>query len=121
MNQITYRNQAGYRLPNLLPPQEQETTLGKYASLRRQYLRQHQRIVFTNLLTSGKLTEHLAQIDRTAKERVEQITRQMAQAQGVTEQMKAQDQMKWVGMMNNIRQAAEETVLRELIYAPMSR
>ena len=121
MNEITYRNEAGFRLPNLLPPQEAETPLGKYASLRRQYLQQHQRVVYTTLLTSGKLTEHLAEIEQAAKRRVEQITREMAREQGVDESMKAKDQMQWVGLMNNIRQAAEESVLTELICQPMSR
>ena len=73
--------------------------------------------MFTNLLISGKLTEHLQEIEQAARSRVEQITEQMAKAEGVTEQMKAADQMKWVGLMNSIRKAAEETVLEELIYS----
>lgn len=116
MNGITYRTQDGYRIPNLLPPQEIEVTLGKYGLLRRKFLKEHRRVLFTNLLTSGKLTEHLLEIEQAAKSRVEQITEQMAKAEGVTEQMKADDQMKWVGLMNSIRQAAEESVLAELIY-----
>ena len=117
MNGITYRTQDGYRLPNLLPPQEPEVTIGKYGLLRRRFLQEHRRVMFTNLLTSGKLTEHLQEIEQTAQHRMEQITEQMAKAEGVTEQMKATDQMKWVGLMNSIRQAAEETVLAELIYS----
>ena len=115
MNGITYRTQDGYRIPNLLPPQEIEVTIGKYGLLRRRFLQEHRRVMFTNLLTSGRLTEHLLEIDQAARSRVEQITEQMAKAEGVTEQMKAVDQMKWVGLMNSIRQAAEETVLAELI------
>jgi len=117
MNGITYRTQDGYRLPNLLPPQEPEVTIGKYGLLRRRFLKEHRRVMFTNLLTSGKLTEHLLEIEQTARSRVDQITEQMAKDEGVTEQMKATDQMKWVGLMNSIRQAAEETVLEELIYS----
>jgi hypothetical protein len=117
MNGITYRTQDGYRLPNLLPPQEPEVTIGKYGLLRRKFLKEHRRVMFTNLLTSGRLTEHLLEIEQTARSRVEQITEQMARTEGVTEQMKAADQMKWVGLMNSIRQAAEETVLEELIYS----
>lgn len=117
MNGITYRMQDGYRIPNLLPPQEIEVTLGKYGLLRRRFLKEHRRVMFTNLLTSGRLTEHLMEIEQTARRRVEQITEQMAKAEGVTEQLKATDQMKWVGLMNSIRQAAEETVLAELIYS----
>ena len=116
MNGITYRMENGYRLPNLLPPQEPEVQLGKYALMRRDFLEKHRRIVFTNLFTSGKLTSHLAEIDRTARSRMKQITEEMAKAEGVTEELKATDQMKWVGLMNSIRQSAEETVLRELIF-----
>lgn len=116
MNELTYTMQGEYRLPNLLPPQEPEVTLGKYGLMRRRYLRQHRRVTYTNLLTSGKLTEHLLEIEQLARSRMEQITAQMARAEGVTEELKATDQMKWVGLMNNIRQAAEETVLTELIY-----
>ena len=116
MNELTYTMQGDYRLPNLLPPQEPEVTLGKYGLMRRRYLRQHRRVTYTNLLTSGKLTEHLLEIEQTARFRMDQITAQMARAEGVTEELKATDQMKWVGLMNNIRQAAEETVLTELIY-----
>ena len=117
MNGITYTMRDGYRLPDLLPPQEAEVTIGKYGLLRRKFLQKHRRVMFTNLLTSGRLTEHLLETEQTARNRVEQITEQMAQAEGVTEQMKATDQMKWVGLMNSIRQAAEETVLAELIYS----
>lgn len=117
MNGITYRTQDGYRIPNLLPPQEIEVTLGKYGLLRRRFLKEHRRVMFTNLLTSGRLTEHLLEIEQAARSRVEQITEQLAKAEGVTEQLKASDQMKWVGLMNSIRQAAEETVLAELIYS----
>ena len=116
MNELTYTMQGEYRLPNLLPPQEPEVTLGKYGLMRRRYLRQHRRVTYTNLLTSGKLTEHLLEIEQAARSRMEQITAQMAKAEGVTEELKATDQMKWVGLMIGIRQAAEETVLTELIY-----
>ena len=114
--ELTYTMKNGYRLPNLLPPQEPEVHLGKYALLRRRYLQQNRKVRFTNLLTSGKLNEHLAEIDRTAKERMEQLVTEMARTEGVTEELKAADPMKWVGLMNNLRNAAEETVLAELIY-----
>ena len=105
------------RLPAVLPPQEPETALGKYGLLRRRYLKEHRKVLFTNLLTSGRLNEHLAEIDRTARQRVEQTVTAMAQAEGVTEELKAADPMKWVGLMNNLRNAAEGTVLAELIYS----
>ena len=116
MSQITYRTEQGYRLPNLLPPQEPEITLGRYGLLRRSFLEQHRRVVFTNLLTSGTLNAHLSEIEETARRRKEALVTELARRQGVTEEMKAADQMKWVGLMNSIRSAAEETVLNELIY-----
>lgn len=114
---MEYTMRNAYRLPNLLPPQEPEIHLGKYALLRRKYLKQHRRVTYTNLLTSGKLNQHLMEIEQTANSRLEQLTRQMAQTEGVTESLKAENQMKWVGLMNSIRQAAEEMVLKELIYS----
>ena len=85
--------------------------------LRRRFLKQHRRVTYTNLLTSGKLNQHLAETEEAAWRRMEAITAQMAREQGVTEELKEQDQMKWLGLTNSIRQAAEETVLNELIYS----
>jgi len=115
--ELTYTMKDGYRLPDLLPPQEPETALGKYGLLRRRYLKEHRKVLFTNLLTSGKLNEHLSEIERTAKKRMEQLVTEMARTEGVTEKLKAADPMKWVGLMNNLRNAAEETVLAELTYS----
>ncbi|MDR0819880.1 MAG: TnpV protein [Oscillospiraceae bacterium] len=114
--ELTYRMSGEYRVPNLTVPEETETALGKYALLRKRYLKENRRILFANLLTAGKLTEHLTETERTATERLEQIISRTAAAQGVTEDLKASDQMKWVGMMNNIKASAEETILDELIY-----
>ena len=111
-------HQAGdYNLPNLLPPQEEPVPHGKYALLRKKFLKEHRRVTYTNLLTSGRLSSHLAEIQQTAQRRMEEIVAQMAKAEGVTEELKASDQMKWVGLMNNIQNAAEEMVLAELIYS----
>jgi len=85
--------------------------------LRYRYLKQNRRVLYSQLLTSGKLGTHLAEIDNSANDMMELLVNQMAEEQGVTEQLKANDQMKWVGMMNNIRSAAEEIVLNDLIYA----
>ena len=115
--EITYRTQEGFQIPNLLMPQEQEVHLGKYAELRREYLMKHRRVLYTNLKTSCKLTEHLTEIEQTASRMVAQPVRQMAQAEGVTEALKASDPMRWTGLMNNFRHSAEETVLSDLIYA----
>lgn len=116
MTEITYTRQGDYNLPNLLPPQEEPVPYGKYALLRKKFLKEHRRVTYTNLLTSGRLSSHLAEIQQTAQRRMEEIVAQMARSQGVTEELKASDQMKWVQMMNNLQNAAEETVLAELIY-----
>ena len=115
--ELTYTNQGDYRLPNLAVPEQPQVSLGKYALLRRSYLKEHHRILFTNLLTSGKLTEHLMEIEEAAQNRMEQIVKAMAAQEGVTEELKARDPMKWVQLMNNLRNAAEETILTELIYS----
>ena len=111
-------HQAG-RLQSAEPsaPQEEPVPHGKYALLRKKFLKEHRRVTYTNLLTSGKLNSHLAEIQQTAQRRMEEIVAQMAKAEGVTEELKASDQMKWVQMMNNLQNAAEETVLAELIYS----
>ena len=117
MTAITYSKQGDYLLPNLLPPQAPTIPLGKYASMRSRYLKEHRKGTYMNLMTSGRLNHHLQEIEQTAKTRIEQMVSQMAQANGVTEELKATDQMKWVGLMNSIKAAAEEQVLKELIYA----
>ena len=121
MEALTYRMEGDYRVPNLTvpeePPEAARLVCGKYALLRKKYLKQHRRILYMNLLTSGKLNEHLMEIEQTANERMEQLTAQMAAAQGVDERMKAENQMQWVGLMNNIRHSVEETMLNDLIYA----
>ena len=114
--ELTYRTQGDYRVPNLLLPQEPNVMLGKYAILRRNYLKQHRRVLYINLKTTCRLTEHLAEIEQQATAMVAQMTAQMAKTEGVTEQMKASNPMRWAGLMNNFRHSAEETVLNELIY-----
>ena len=112
--ELTYTMQGDYLLPDLTVPES--PTLGKYGMLRRSYLKDHRDGIYTGMLLTGKLNAHLTEIDRQATEMMERLTAQMAKAQGVTESLKASDQMKWVQMMNNIQNAAEETVLAELIY-----
>ena len=116
MNGLTYTMQGDYSLPSLLPPQEPEVTLGKYALMRRRFLKQNRRVTYTNLLTTGRLNRHLMEIEETARTRIEQMLAQMAKTEGVTEELKAADPMKWTGLMNNLKHSAEETVLAELIY-----
>ena len=117
MTEITYSRQGSYNLPNLLPPQEPEVALGKYALLRRKFLKENRRITYTNLLTSGKLNSHLAEIEQTALSRMDQVVAQMAKTEGVTEELKARDPMTWVGLMNTCKAQAEEILLTELIYS----
>jgi hypothetical protein len=116
-NALTYRTEGDYLVPNLTVPEEPPVILGKYALLRKKYLKQNRRVLYLNLLTAGTLNEHLAEIERTAMERLELTTFRMAQSEGVDENLKARDQMTWVGLMNNIRQSVEETILNDLIYA----
>ena len=117
MEAITYSQVDGYRLPDLTLPDEPEVTLGKYGLMRRAYLKNHRKGLFARLLMNGGLNPHLTETEQTARERMELMTKQMAAAQGVTEELKESDQMQWVGLMNNIRQAAEEVILNELVYS----
>lgn len=113
--ELTYRQEGDYLLPNLTVPESPK--IGKYGMLRRDFLRRHRNPVYTGMLLSGKLNRHLEEIDRQATEMMERLTTEMAKAEGVTESLKASDQMAWVQRMNNIQQRAEETVLAELIYS----
>ena len=113
--EITYTNHEGFCLPDLTLPRKEDATFGRYGHLRLKYLKEHRRVLYINLLTSGELTQHLSEIDRQAREMMELLVRQMAQAQGITEQLKAEDQMAWVGAMNSIRSAAEEAVIHSLL------
>ena len=115
--EVTYRMQNGYQVPNLMMPSVPEVHLGKYAELRRQYLMQHRRVLYTNLKTSGQLAAHLAEIEETAQRMVTQAMAQMAKAEGVTEELKAADPQRWTGLMNNLKHSAEEAVLNDLIYS----
>ena len=117
MAEITYTRQGDYNLPNLLPPQEPEAPSGKYALLRKKFLKEHRRITYTNLLTSGQLSSHLAEIEQTAQRQMEQMVTQMAKENGVTEELKERDPMKWVGLMNTLKAQAEETILTELVFS----
>ena len=106
----------GMYYPNLELPEEETPRYGKYGRMRHTYLREHKKAYYTTLLFGGKLVAHLNEIDDAANTQMELITKQRAKSQGVTEALKAKDQMAWVEAMNNIRNAAEEVVLSELIY-----
>ena len=115
MQELTYHWEGDYLIPDLEAPEAPK--IGKYGTLRHKYLRSRHRGIFDGMLLEGSLNPHLEQIDRQANEMMERLTAQMAQAEGVTEALKAKDQMAWVKAMNSIKNRAEEIVLNDLIYA----
>ena len=114
-NGLSYTLCGDYYLPDLVL-NEEKPTYGKYGMLRKQFLKEHRPARYQYLLLCGKLTEHLNQIDQEAREQVEMLTEQMLKKQGVNDNLKRQDQMMWVRLMNNIKASAEEMVLREILY-----
>ena len=111
---MSYTLHGDYYLPDLVL-NEEEPTYGKYGMLRKQFLKEHRSARYQYMLLTGKLNEHLNQIDQEVREQVETLMEQMIEKQGVTEELKAQDQMKWVRLMNNIKASAEEIVLKNLV------
>ncbi len=114
---IMYHHNGDYLLPDMGLNETDKTPLNKYGRMRLRYLQEHRPGLYTRLILSGKLYEDLLNIQKAAQDRVEMITDKMAKAQNISEGMKAQDQMAWVGAMNMIRLQAEEIVLQELIYS----
>ena len=112
----TYTQVGDYLLPNLTIDESEQQPIGKYGRMRKRYLKEHRPVLYTKLLTTGRLDQHLAEIDETCEERMELLTSQMAKQEGVTEALKAADQMEWVRRMNSIWSRAEEFVSQELIY-----
>lgn len=113
---ITYSQCGDYLIPNLVLPEAEQQPIGKYGRMRKRYLRDHRPVLYSNLLLSGKLYEHLAEIDRACEDRLDLIIRQMKTQENVTEKLKADDQMAWVTAMNSIQNRAEEIILSELVY-----
>ena len=113
-NGMSYTLHGDYYLPDLVL-REEEPIYGKYGMLRKQFLKEHRSARYQYMLLTGKLNEHLNQIDQEVREQVETLMEQMIEKQGVTEELKAQDQMKWVRLMNNIKASAEEIVLKNLV------
>lgn len=112
----TYRQEGDYLIPNLLPPKGSDISLGKYGRLRRSFLKEHHRGIYTSMLLNGSLWTHLHEIDKSCTEQMERIVSQIAKQENVTEALKAADQMEWVRRMNNIRNRAEEIVLADIVY-----
>lgn len=113
---ITYEKCGDYLIPNLIPDPEPEGELRKFGLMRKSYLENHRRGIYSGLLLSGKLKEHLLMIQEQAEEMFDLLVEQMAKQEGVTELLKAQDQMLWLRKTNNIRNTAEEIVLNEIVY-----
>jgi hypothetical protein len=112
----TYTRFGDVLLPNLTLEETDSKPLGKYGRMRKRYLKEHRPVIYSAMLLNDELYEHLSEIDQACEERMELLTRQLAKQEGVTEALKAADQMEWVRRMNNIRSCAEEIVLNELVY-----
>ena len=117
MSSLTYRQNGDYQIPNLSLSDRSQQPLGKYGRLRKAYLKEHRPILWNSMILSETLYPHLREIDQTANQRLDQILTELKKSAGVTEELKANDPMKWVGLMNTLKAQAEEIILAELIYA----
>ena len=113
---VTYTTVGNFQVPNLVLDPAPDVSIGKYGRMRKRFLEQRHDGTLTALVLSGKLTDHLLEIDRTARDQLEATVSQLAAAEGVTERLKAADQMEWLRRMNTIRARAEEIVIREVVY-----
>ena len=116
-NNLTYTQNGDYLIPDLSLSEQPEKPLGKYGRMRKAYLKEHRPILYNQLLMSEKLYPHLIEIDETAQSRLEQMMPQLAKDAGATEQLKASDPMRWVGLMNTCKAQAEEILMAELIHS----
>ena len=116
-NGLWYELQGDYYIPCLILPAEKEQPIGLWGQRHLRYLKEHRRNTYTTLLTSGRLNIYLADIDKQAQERMERLTEQMKRAQGITEQLKAENALEWTQKVNNIRACAKELVEKEIILA----
>ena len=116
-NGLFYELQGDYYIPCLVLDEEETQPIGMWGRKHLRYIKEHRRALYTTLLISGKLNSHLAEIDSQATEMFDRLVKQLSEKEGITEQLKAQDQMAWVGAVNNIRNAAEEIVNAEVIFA----
>ena len=116
-NSLTYTMNGDYQIPDLKLTEQPEKPLGKYGRMRKTYLKEHRPILYNQLLLTEKLYPHLIEIDETAQSRLEQMMPQLAKDAGATEQLKASDPMRWVGLMNTCKAQAEEILMAELIHS----
>ena len=112
----TYEQQGDYLIPCLTLPTEEEKSIGVWGQRHLRYIKTHRKITYTNLITSGKLNSYLADIDEQAEDMFSRLVKHMTEREGVTEKLKAENQMEWVRLMNNIRNRATEIVTANLIY-----
>ena len=117
MNELTYTRCGDYYIPDLKLSEQPEAPIGKYGRMRQRYLKEHRPGLYSSLILSEMLYPHLLEIDRAARERMDAMLPRMMEAAGVTEELKACDQLAWVGAMNSIRSRAEEIILSEMIFA----
>ena len=117
MSELIYKQNGDYLLPDLGLTEADRKRLGKYGMMRRHYLEENRPGLYTRLILSGKLMEHLQEIDLTAHSRLESLMSLLTKQNSVTEELKARDQMAWVGQMNSLKHQAEEMILTELVYA----
>lgn len=113
----TYTKVGNYYLPNLLPVEQEEQPIGLWGQRHLRHIKQHRKVFYANLLTSGKLNGYLSDLDKKAEDMFFRLVKQMAECEGVTEQLKADNQMEWVARMNNIRSRATEIVNTDIIYS----
>ena len=116
MKKLTYTRCGGYYIPDLKLSEQPEAPIGKYGRMRQRYLKEHRPSLYSNLILNEKLYPHLLDIDRVARERMDAMLPRMMEAAGVTEELKARDSMRWVGLMNTLKAQAEEVIFQELIY-----
>ena len=116
-NSLTYTMNGDYQIPDLKLTEQPEKPLGKYGRMRKAYLKEHRPLIYNQLLLTEKLYPRLIEIDETAQSRLEQMMPQLAKDAGATEQLKARDPMRWVGLMNTCKAQAEEILMAELIHS----
>ena len=113
----TYHEEKGYLIPNLTLPPEEEKPIGIWGQRHLRYIKEHKRLLYVNLLTSGELNSYLADINEQAQDMFSLLVKQLAEKEGITEELKRANQMAWIGAMNNIRARAREIVHADIIYA----
>lgn len=116
MNEITYHREGDYLIPDLYLPKQPEKTIGKYGRLRLNFIEEHKKGLYTDLLINGTLKQHLLEIDESVSDKVNELIKQLAEVEHIDENLKEHHQLEWVQAMNNIKNRAEEIVFNEILY-----